>query len=419
MLVGLAAQDESNAIALQVLGPAGLIATAKPWFRPRWEATAMQLVWPNGARAYVRTPEVPGKIRGLEYHLSWICEIQSWPPATRDEAYSNFVLSSRVGYGRICWDATPKKRHPILRKLLAQSASDPRKHVIVRGATRENVANLGVGYVEDLQAEYAGTSRGREELEGEMLEESEGALVRQAWIDAARRPAPDAIKRRAIGIDPAVTNRAGNDRTGIVDAALALDDQLLVLGDYSGRHSADAWAGIVLDRYVQGACDCVVVETNKGGDLVTQNLRAHAGRRGLSVVVLGRDEPARVTHGVVYVREVHARGAKEDRAQPLATAYERGRVSHVIGADLADLEDTITTWEPTPGIRSPDSLDALVHVGTELLGLLSNFGDPKAVFAGALALANASAARAPAANAASNLARLLSGGLGPAGGGRI
>ncbi len=150
MLILLMAQDEASAIAIQVQGPSGLIATAPPWFKPQWEATAQQLVWPNGARAYVRTPEVPGKIRGLEYHLAWLSEIQSWPAATRDEAFSNALLSTRLGYARIVWDATPKRRHPILRELVSTAEKNPKAHVIVRGTTHENASNLGEGYVEEL-----------------------------------------------------------------------------------------------------------------------------------------------------------------------------------------------------------------------------------------------------------------------------
>jgi phage terminase large subunit-like protein len=387
MLIGLGAQDEASSVAIQVLGPSGLIATAPPWMRPSWEASKLELVWPNGARAYVRTPEVPGKIRGLEYHLSWISELQSWPTATREEAYSNFRISTRLGYARVVWDATPKRRHPLLLELISEAEADPLRNVIVRGTTHENALNLGDGYVEDLERKYGGTSKGREELLGEMLTESESALVKQAWIDRARRHAPETVTRRIVAIDPAVTSRQGNDTTGIVDLGLGTDGQVYVFADRSGKHAPGVWADIVLDLYTRNGCDCVVVETNKGGDLVTQNLRAAASRRGFEVVVLARDARPRRTPGTVYVREIHARGAKEDRAQPLATAYERGLVSHVIGADLRELEDTVTTWEPAPGQRSPDRLDALVHGTTELLGLLSNAPDARVAFRGIEALA--------------------------------
>lgn len=121
-LICLIAQDEQSSIDLHITGPSGLIATSKPWFRPVWHVSDLQLVWPNGAKAYVRTPEVPGKIRGLEYHLTWASEIQSWPAATMHEAWMNIQLSTRLGLARIVWDATAKRRHPLLTKLIKEAA---------------------------------------------------------------------------------------------------------------------------------------------------------------------------------------------------------------------------------------------------------------------------------------------------------
>ena len=86
------------------------------------------------------------------------------------------------------------------------------------------------------------------------------------------------------------------------------------------------------------------------------------------------------------MREVTARGAKDLRAEPVATAYERGRVSHVLGAALSSLEDTLTTWEPPTSERSshdsPGDLDALVHGVVELLGLADNAVDNTVGFGG-------------------------------------
>jgi phage terminase large subunit-like protein len=379
-LVCLMAQDEQNCIDVQVLGPNGLIATSPPWFRAQWEASALQVVWPNGARAYVRTPEVPGKIRGLEYQLSWICELQSWPRATMQEALDNVFLSTRLGYARIVWDATAKRRHPLLQEMLSRHAADPDLHPIVRGTTHENAANLGPGYIAEIERKFGRTARGREELLGEMLENVDGALWEQSWIDRTRRPAPDRFRRRVVSVDPAVTARAGSDTTGIVEAALGTDGQGYVIGDSSGKHKPEQWGVLVLDRYVKGECDLVVAETNKGGDLVAQNLKSLARERGLEVIVVGKDERPHRVQGKVFVKEVHARGEKGDRAAPVATAYERGRVSHVVGADLSSLEDTLTTWEPpTEGSRrdSPGDLDALVHAMVELLDL--NNAAPDAV----------------------------------------
>lgn len=391
LLICCIAQDEQSAIDIQIQGPSGLIATSPPWFKPEWQAAALQLEWPNGSRAYVRTPQVPDKIRGLEYHLTWASELQSWPPSLRDEAwYRGVVASTRLDRAQIIWDATPKRRHPILKELLADAERDPIRNVIVRGTTHENALNLGPGYVEDLEAQWGNTLRGREELYGEMLPESENALVRDSWIANARRKPLDQYVRRVVSIDPAVSDRPGSDETGIIEAGLGPDGQAYVLTDQSGKHSVNAWADIALDLYLGHADPCLLIaETNKGGQLVVQNLRAAATSRGLTVVEIGREEraPMHRTPRTIHVREVFARGAKEDRAEPIATAYERGRISHV-GDKLTSLEDTLTTWEPAREAlrgRRPDSpgdLDALVHGIVELLGLSNNRPDLKTGFQG-------------------------------------
>jgi phage terminase large subunit-like protein len=407
--IGLCAQNEDKTIDVQV---GGLIDACPPWFRPEWHAGAKQLVFPNGAVAYAHTPEVPGAIRSHNFDLVWLSEVQSWPRATMHEAYLNFMFATRVGYARTIWDATPKRRHPLLKLFLDRAEADPNEHIVRRGTIHENARNLGRGVIENLEREFGGTSAGREELLGEMLSESDAALVKQASIEAARRNAPERYKRRVIAIDPAVTSRAGNDKTGLIEAGLGLDGQAYVIADHSGRHPPAKWASMVLDLYVAGRCDCVVVETNKGGELVTQNLRAHADKKGLSVVVLGKGETPLHVPGTVYIREVHARGPKEDRAQPLATAYERGRVSHIVGADLAALEDLLTTWEPSPGQRSPDALDACVHAISELLGLANNRPDATLAIQGIAELGKA-LAKPP--RPTKNLATLI----GSDGGGRI
>jgi phage terminase large subunit-like protein len=252
-----------------------------------------------------------------------------------------------------------------------------------------------------------------------MFDDAEGATVTAEVLKMARGPRPERLLRRVLGLDVAVTKRDGSDSTGIIDAGLSVDRRCAILGDYSGKHTPEAWATIVLDRYSAGGCDCVVVETNKGGDLVTQNLRAAARERGVSVVVLGKDEKPRHVPSVLYVREVYARGEKADRAKPLSTAYERGLVYHVDGVPLVELEEILTTWIPTPGSRSPDRLDAEVHAATEILGLSGDDvgAAAAAAFVGIQKLAEAIAAPAspvgPAGAAPSRgIAALLSHGRG-------
>lgn len=407
-LICLIAQDEDSSIKLHVTGPSGLLATSKPWFRPEWRPSDLELIWPNGAKAYVRTPEVPRKIRGLEYHLAWMSEIQSWPAATREEAYMNVLISTRLGLARTVWDATAARRHPLLKKLKANAEADPRRHVLVTGSTYENALNLGRGYIEKIEAAYGGTQQGEEELFGRMFDDTEGATAKATWIKNNRRSAPDRVLRRVISVDPAVTSRAGSDNTGIIDGGLAVDGKALILGDHTGKHAPEVWGTKVLDLYVDGRCDLVVVETNKGGDLVVRNLRACAEGRGLRIVVLGKKEraPGHMP-GIVHVREIYSKGEKADRARPLSTAYEKGRVCHV--GEFTELEDTLTTWIPEPGARSPDRLDATVAAVVELLGLDDDAPDPKSGFVGITEMA---AGLTQQTSSAGSLAQLLGGGTG-------
>lgn len=411
-LVCLIAQDEDSSVKLHVTGPSGLLATAPPWFMPEWRPSDLELRWPNGARAYVRTPEVPGKIRGLEYHLAWMSELQSWPAATREEAYMNVLISTRLGLARTVWDATAARRHPLLRRLKENAEREPDKHVLVTGSTYENCLNLGRGYIEKIEAAYGGTRQGEEELFGRLFDDSEGATAKSDWIEQNRRSIPDRMVRRVISVDPAITSRSGSDCTGIIDAGLAVDGKVLILGDHSGKHAPEVWGKKSLELYFEGRCDALVVETNKGGELLVRNLRASAEDRRMRVVVLGKNEPAPGhTPGVVHVREIYSRGEKADRARPLSTAYERGLVCHV--GTFPELEDTLTTWVPEPGARSPDRLDATVAAAVELLGLIADTKpDPKEALKGIEAVAAAVTGKGRVGPPAFNLAALLGGGGG-------
>jgi phage terminase large subunit-like protein len=215
MEIGLAAQKEDDA-TVQV---EALIKASPPWFPATWEPSKLVLVWPNGARARVFTPEVPGSIRGKEFHLVWLSELQSWPVATMEEAMLNFAMATRLGYARTVWDATPKRRHPLLMERLAMHNDDPETHVLRRGSTYENAANLGPGVVAELERKYGGTSRAKEELLGEMIEGEDAALFTQVNLDLHRSECPRLV-RKVLGLDPAVTERAGSDRTGIVLAGI-------------------------------------------------------------------------------------------------------------------------------------------------------------------------------------------------------
>ncbi len=405
--IGFASFNLDEAERTMIHGVSGLVACSPPWFKP--EVVKGIVRWPNGAIATPYTPEVPNGPRGPETDWIWCSEASSWPAATRDEFFSNLRLGNRLPGARMVWDTTPKARNPLVRYLLERSERDPQRHVVVRGSTRDNADNLDAGFVTSLETEIGGTQRGREELEGIFYDDAEGALFQQAWIDRARRDMPTTLRRRIVSVDPAISTRKGTDATGVVVAGLGIDDQVYIIEDRTERMAAEVWGALVVDLYVRGACDCVLVERNRGADLVVANLRACARERGLRVEVVDANAPTRHSAGTILVKETHTHKSKQLRAEPVASLVESGRVSFVRGVNLTELEEEMCTWMPEGSGESPNRLDAMVYAVSEL-GNLSREPRPdgSAAIRGAATM-QAALAAAPV-RKPPNVATLLGGG---------
>ena len=190
---------------------------------------------------------------------------------------------------------------------------------------------------------------------GECRQANENALWKaRTMIDPYRvnvRDCPSDMRRIVVGVDPAVTNTATSDETGIVCVGCAKNAhtgemEYYVLDDWSMKGSPNEWAKRAIDLYSEYDADRIVVEVNNGGDLVESLMRRIDSGISLSSV--------RATRGKIL------------RAEPIAALYERGLVHHVGTFPL--LEDEMCNFCGTDGESSPDRLDALVWALTELSG---------------------------------------------------
>lgn len=340
-LVAPTAKDARDAI---IEGESGIMATARLGNQPTYEPSKSRLTWPNGARGFVFTAEEPDSFRNKQHHLAWLDEACAYadPQAVWDQCQFTLRLGPNP---RALLTSTPRPT-PWLRALL----KDPSVHV-TRGRTDDN-RTLTPRYLEGLN-KYRGTRLGRQEIEGELIEENPGALWRLADIDRARlRHAPD-LQRIAIGVDPAVSTNKNSDETGIIVAGIGnchcretIERHAFVLADYSGTHSPAAWAQAVRSAYVRHQADRIIAEVNQGGQLVAANLRANGAEN-------------------LPLKTVHASRGKAVRAEPISALYEQGKVHHV--GSLAALEDQMCQWDPLSDATSPDRVDALVYVLSELM----------------------------------------------------
>ena len=324
----------------------------------------------NGSRVVLASADAPDRVRGWNLTGFWADELASWKKAEIWDEGLEFA--TRIGRTRRIITTTPKRGSKVLKDLLKRVDAEDPDVKLVRASTSANAANLSETFLRTIQQRYAGTTLGRQELDGILLGDVEGALVTGAQIERARvRPAevPE-LWRLVVGVDPAVTNTSESDETGIIVAGigpapegweppvgqlvLAGAPHIYLLEDVSGRRSVNAWAKQALITADEWAADTIVAEKNQGYDLVESNIRLNALVDRLAVP---------------HVQLVHAAKGKFTRAEPVGALFEQGRL-HVVNT-MPKLEDQWTEWIPGDGTVSPDRLDASVWA---VVGLMPELG---------------------------------------------
>lgn len=327
-------------------GPSGIIACAQPGEVRKYVASLGHIHLANRSRIHLVGATDPDRLRGLNLAGAWADELAAWEyEATWSEGLVPAVRDMR-GPAQIVVTTTPRPK-PLIRSLLDRT--DGTVHV-TRGSTFDNAANLSSTALTELRARYEGTRLGRQELEGELLDDIPGALWTWDMIEQNRdNNPPEQFVRIAVGVDPAVTANAASDETGIVTVGMVgrgPSAEFWVLSDRSGRYTPARWAAVAVSEYETWQADRVVAEVNNGGDMVSTTIH-QVNRR-------------------VPVRSVHASRGKQIRAEPVVALYEQHRVHHLDG--LTVLEDQMTTWDPTdPHTKSPDRVDALCWAITDLM----------------------------------------------------
>ncbi|MEJ2125359.1 MAG: terminase family protein [Alphaproteobacteria bacterium] len=351
--IALIGETLGDARAVMVDGPSGLLAIHPPAERPTFNASRRELLWPNGAVARIFSADDPESLRGPQFGAAWADELAKWRYAERTWDMLQFCL--RLGERPRQVVTTTPRPIPLLKRLIADPAT-----AISRAATSANAANLAPSFLSAVVGRYQGTRLGRQELDGDLIEDRADALWRRDQIERARidrasvcsarsdKHRSPALTRIVVAIDPPVTSGARADACGIVAAGRGEDGRACVLADATVQGvTALEWARAAVRLYESLAADCIVAEVNQGGELVAEMLR-------------------QVSPGVP-VRMVRASRGKFTRAEPVAALYERGLVSHA--GVWPELEDQMCDFGPggLSGGGSPDRVDALVWALTELM----------------------------------------------------
>ncbi len=314
-----------------------------------------EIKFTSGAKGKIFAACEPDRLNGPQCGHIWADEFGLYGgTAAIDMALFGLRLGERV---TSCWTSTPKMTPAT--KYVIQYTLDA-GGVKRRMRTRDNVANLAAGVVEALERKYGGTRLGRSELDGEEIDEVQGALWSPSWFlrTGFRQPpalfkrdgqitveVPASLRKIVVGVDPSISDPEKRknphkepDACGIIVAGVDADGGGHVLYDGTAVLSPAEWARVCLRLYTLFKANEIVYESNQGGELVAETIKGY---------------------GSCAIRGVHASKAKRIRAEPVSTLYEQGRVSHY--GELRDLEDQMLSWDASdPSLPSPNNIDATV-----------------------------------------------------------
>lgn len=306
------------------------------------------MVWPNGAIAQIFSSEDPESLRGPQFDAAWCDELCKWQYP--QETWDMLQFGLRLGEKPRQLVTTTPKPIELLKAIMADE-----KTAIVKMRTDDNAQNLAKSFLSNVTTRYGNTRLGRQELNGEILEDQEGSLWTRGRLDEIRLADMPQLERIVVAVDPPASHQAQGSCCGI--AVVGLDDHghAIVLKDASIEQATPSqWANAAAKCYRDFEADLIVAEVNQGGDMVKSVLQAS-------------DEK-------LPIQMVRASRGKWLRAEPVAALYEQGKVYHL--SNLDKLEDQMCnfTHRGLQGGGSPDRLDALVWAITALL--LDKSGTP-------------------------------------------
>lgn len=345
--IALVGRTTSDVRKVMVLGISGILACSPHDFVPEYKPSLRLLIWPNGSTATTYSAEEPDQLRGPQHSFAWADERASWQ---YDDAWDQLSFGLRIspapGVEPQCCVTTTPRNTKAIKALLADPGT-----VVTNGKTYDNRENLSPRFIREIERRYAGTRLGRQEIDGEVIDDIDGALWKRKWIEDHRTTKRCDLKRIVVAVDPPGSSNTDTNEpaeAGIIVAGLGVDGRGYILADYSLTGTPNEWAGEATTAYSVFEADCIVGETNFGGEMVEAIIKSIAKDKGLNRVPF---------------KAVRASRGKQLRAEPVSNLYQQGSVSHV--GVFPDLEDQQCNW--LPGEKSPDRLDALVWALTELM----------------------------------------------------
>ena len=148
------------------------------------------------------TAEKPERLRGPQHCRGWLDELAAWQ--YDQDTWDMFMFGLRLGPNpQVLWTTTPKPKD-IIRKLSVPKDG----RILVTGSTYDNKANLPESFFKQVE-QYEGTTLGRQELYGELIDPEEQGIIRRSWLNLwpAKKPLPK-LDWIIMSLDTAYTEKS-------------------------------------------------------------------------------------------------------------------------------------------------------------------------------------------------------------------
>lgn len=318
----------------------------------------------TGAHVKLVSGDEPERVRGYGFHGGWMDELAAW---TRHETFDMLNFAASEGDDvRIVITTTPRPRQ-LLRDLLNGNVGGG--VATTRMSIFDNEANLAPGVIAAFREAYDGTTLGRQELYGELIEPV-GALFRAEWFPLVPEPAP-AMAPRVRAWDLAATEES------------------------PASPNPDWTAGVRMAMRPGGALVVEdVVRVRRGPGEVERLLRATADGDGPGTHILIEQEPgsagkAHAEHlrsNVLYgcaTTLVRPTGSKGVRARLVAGLAEQGKVELLRADWNRPLLDELTAFDPDSPAKNQDHDDQADALSYAAAWLTQSAAAPAGTAAGA------------------------------------
>lgn len=208
-LVGATIEDARR---VMVEGRSGLMSVAAALVTA-WHPSLGQLHFEGGAVATLFSGASPDRLRGPEHHLAWCDELAKWERGA--DSWDMLQLGLRLGDRPRALITTTPKAGPLLTAIIA----DP-DTIVTGGSTHAN-PHTPAAFKTRVHNLYAGTRLGAQEVEGQLLTDTPGALWTVELLTRCRAQGSD---RAPIARQRGTPARGGQpapcsgDRTAATDS---------------------------------------------------------------------------------------------------------------------------------------------------------------------------------------------------------